>query len=84
MPAACWLALPQACLLPAATAFHTQLPTRPPHLPTFPPLCLCCVALPQKVDPTTLNRQGNDSGTQYRSVIFYHTEAQKAAAEKVR
>ncbi|PSC69985.1 methionine-S-oxide reductase [Micractinium conductrix] len=35
-----------------------------------------------KVDPTTLNRQGNDSGTQYRSVIFYHTEEQKAAAEK--
>lgn len=32
-------------------------------------------------DPTTLNRQGNDVGTQYRSVIFYHDEAQKAAAE---
>lgn len=37
----------------------------------------------QKVDPTTLNRQGNDVGTQYRSVIFYHTEAQREAAEKV-
>ncbi|KAL4419752.1 hypothetical protein ABPG75_006850 [Micractinium tetrahymenae] len=36
----------------------------------------------QKVDPTTLNRQGNDVGTQYRSVIFYHSEAQKEAAEK--
>ena len=33
-------------------------------------------------DPTTLNRQGADTGTQYRSVVFYHDEAQKAAAEK--
>lgn len=32
-------------------------------------------------DPTTLNRQGADEGTQYRSVIFYHTPAQKALAE---
>ena len=32
-------------------------------------------------DPTTLNRQGNDSGTQYRSVIFYHSDAQKKIAE---
>lgn len=31
-------------------------------------------------DPTTLNRQGNDVGTQYRSVIFYHDEAQRQAA----
>lgn len=31
-------------------------------------------------DPTTLNRQGNDVGTQYRSVIFYHDETQKQAA----
>jgi peptide-methionine (S)-S-oxide reductase len=32
-------------------------------------------------NPTTLNRQGPDVGTQYRSVIFYHTPAQKLAAE---
>jgi peptide-methionine (S)-S-oxide reductase len=31
-------------------------------------------------DPTTLNRQGNDHGTQYRSVIFYHDDEQKADA----
>ncbi|MHA1902905.1 MAG: peptide-methionine (S)-S-oxide reductase MsrA [Candidatus Thorarchaeota archaeon] len=35
-------------------------------------------------DPTTLNRQGNDIGTQYRSVIFYHNEAQKERAEKIK
>jgi len=33
-------------------------------------------------DPTTLNRQGPDTGTQYRSVIFYRNEAQKATAEQ--
>jgi peptide-methionine (S)-S-oxide reductase len=32
-------------------------------------------------DPTTLNRQGPDVGAQYRSVVFYHTPEQKAAAE---
>jgi len=35
-------------------------------------------------DPTTLNRQGGDIGTQYRSVVFYHNEAQKETAEKVK
>lgn len=34
-------------------------------------------------DPTTLNRQGNDIGTQYRSVIFYHDPEQKTIAERV-
>ncbi|MEM7014556.1 MAG: peptide-methionine (S)-S-oxide reductase MsrA [Verrucomicrobiota bacterium] len=32
-------------------------------------------------DPTTLNRQGGDVGTQYRSAVFYHSEAQREAAE---
>lgn len=35
-------------------------------------------------DPTTLNRQGADEGTQYRSVIFYHNNSQREEAEKVR
>ena len=34
-------------------------------------------------DPTTLNRQGNDVGTQYRSAIFYHSAEQKSTAEAV-
>lgn len=34
-------------------------------------------------DPTTLNMQGPDEGTQYRSVIFYHSDEQKAAAKKI-
>jgi peptide-methionine (S)-S-oxide reductase len=34
-------------------------------------------------DPTTLNRQGNDAGTQYRSAIFYHSPRQKSDAEEM-
>src|SRR5260370_24040687 len=35
-------------------------------------------------DPTTVNRQGNDVGTQYRSTIFYHDERQREVAERVK
>jgi peptide methionine sulfoxide reductase msrA/msrB len=35
-------------------------------------------------DPTTLNRQGNDMGTSYRSAIFYHSDAQRQTAERVK
>ncbi len=35
-------------------------------------------------DPTTMNRQGNDAGTQYRSVVFFHDEDQKKIAEELK
>jgi methionine-S-sulfoxide reductase len=35
-------------------------------------------------DPTTLNRQGNDAGSQYRSAIFYHDEQQRETAERAK
>lgn len=35
-------------------------------------------------DPTTMNRQGNDEGTQYRSVVFYHNDEQEKIAEEVK
>lgn len=39
-------------------------------------------AFAEQIDLTTLNRQGGDRGTQYRSGIYYHSEDQKAAIEK--
>ncbi|ETV98493.1 peptide-methionine (S)-S-oxide reductase [Aphanomyces invadans] len=52
---------------------------------TFDPTVITYAELLNKFwdihDPTTLNRQKNDVGTQYRSGIYYHTDAQKAIAE---
>jgi peptide methionine sulfoxide reductase msrA/msrB len=56
---------------------------------TFDPAVLSYEQLLEKYffrmhDPTTLNRQGNDTGTQYRSAIFYHSEEQRKTAELVK
>ena len=56
---------------------------------TFDPTVLSFEQLLEKYffrmhDPTTLNRQGNDTGTQYRSAIFYHSEEQRKTAELVK
>jgi len=55
---------------------------------TFAPHTLSCEELLRVFfsihDPTTLNRQGDDVGTQYRSAIFYHTPEQMQSAERVR
>jgi peptide-methionine (S)-S-oxide reductase len=52
-----------------------------PEIVSFEDLCLIFFTTH---DPTTLNRQGADVGTQYRSAIFYHTEEQKIAAESMK
>merc|ERR1712037_912911 len=49
-----------------------------PDLVTYKELLM---VLFDRMDPTTLNRQGNDRGTQYRSGIYYHTEEQKTIAQ---
>ena len=50
--------------------------------PTVAPLPFLLDLFYKAIDPTTRNRQGNDVGPQYRSVVFYANEAQKTAAEK--
>lgn len=55
----------------------------------FDPTIICFEQVLEKYffrmhDPTTLNRQGNDVGSQYRSAIFYHSEAQRRIAESVK
>ena len=55
---------------------------------TYDPAAISCRELIEIFftihDPTTLNRQGNDEGTQYRSVIFYHSPEQQQVAEAVK
>lgn len=55
---------------------------------TYDPTLISCRELVEIFfaihDPTTLNRQGNDEGTQYRSAIFYHSPEQRQVAEAVK
>jgi len=55
---------------------------------TYDPTLISCRELVEIFfaihDPTTLNRQGNDEGTQYRSAIFYHSLEQRQVAEAVK
>ena len=67
----------QICTGTTAHAEVVQVTFDPEVLP-FPELLDIFFAMH---DPTTLNRQGADTGTQYRSVILYHTPEQKASAE---
>ncbi len=64
----------------AGTTGHAEVVqiTFDPQLISFPEILRVFFTVH---DPTTLNRQGADVGPQYRSVVFYHDEAQKAAAE---
>ncbi|HEX8531167.1 MAG TPA: peptide-methionine (S)-S-oxide reductase MsrA [Cytophagales bacterium] len=65
----------------AGTTGHAEVIqlTYDPKVVTFPELL---EVFWQTHDPTTLNRQGADVGTQYRSAVFYHTPEQKELAEK--
>ena len=60
---------------------HAEV-TRIVYDPAKAPLAKVLETFWKMHDPTTLNRQGADEGTQYRSAIFYETEAQREEAEK--
>jgi peptide-methionine (S)-S-oxide reductase len=54
-----------------------------PGKPTYREVCSGLTGHAEVVQVTTLNRQGADRGTQYRSVIYYHSDIQKSVAEEV-